>query len=1087
MAHSDDPPFLNVGTEVSAKYRGAFCEATIKVAKKLVKCKVSYSKGQTAVVNHDTIRGSLKVNAQVEVKQPDGQAQPATILKLMDNTTYTVVFDDGDERTLRRSSLCLKGARHFDESETLNHLPLTDPENFGTPVQKVKIGKKRHRNSLGPSVDEDVGSKKAKGSSYSADFPVGKIVFFENDRRRSSWLPAVVVPAHYLEESELTTDKLCIRSFKDGRFHAVPREELHDFAPDKEPLLSMLEGEIQAMYLDKPSIERAMAYMDTRELPWDMDLFDKGSTMTSPPDVTIQEEEELEGEELTAKREEFKNKLKAYYDSKGISWPEQPMSGASHLDLHKLYTLIKDNGGMDRVTQEMKWRSISLQMGFTPEATPSTAIRMAYKKYLYGFEMFEKGKGKPSKDTPLRRKTCETAGESDEDGEEVKLPSKVEEKQPSKGVEEKQATPTTTTPTTPTPITAKLAKKLLKESSRVSLLVEKVDKLPETDRTTGEKTGVERTSEEMVPMCTPKAEMCTPKAEKRVPELDPDDLQLESSSSYGDDSEEHHTPMVVEGVEPSKTGYEEGNRVLIWYGKGKQQLTYEAKIIGVDRVESGHKEYLVHYSGWNIRYDEWVDESRIAGKLFSPSSKGTTRITQKAKNLTPGGGSGRKTKGKDNTGIADSPQMENKESSGPKDSGIMSTSPHAQVVTTSSPVAPVATAAASSVTTPSVAVTTPSVPVAMPSVSAGTPNTGGKAVKGRGGRRRKISSSMDSSDCNSPSIVGVAVEEYVDTVPRVPSKVMEMKSIGEAKTTANMVENPQAAANVVETCSSEQAEGSKKESGCGGCAPVESCSEEPTNGRSAGRSPSMVPAVEEKPTLPKEVVLKVKPEALLKVKVEEVKDDEVCESRDVGKVEEEIEERKEEEEEMEERKVEESRQVKLVVDDEVFNDDLEEEDEGDVEMELGRNSSSNSSIHPDPVGSSPPMSDTNSPDDAHLLTSPSKREDRSDEALNSGKSQSEKGVSPPPATTKMASCTPDRRRKWKHLTSEEYEERVKARREELNFSIDASSLMQMSTAERIQVIQDRIRELQKRWQDLKAEVTYLDRRKRTARRKEKEG
>ena len=26
-----------------------------------------------------------------------------------------------------------------------------------------------------------------------------------------------VVPTHYLEESELTSDKLCIRSFKDGR------------------------------------------------------------------------------------------------------------------------------------------------------------------------------------------------------------------------------------------------------------------------------------------------------------------------------------------------------------------------------------------------------------------------------------------------------------------------------------------------------------------------------------------------------------------------------------------------------------------------------------------------------------------------------------------------------------------------------------------------------------------------------------------------------------------------------------------------------------------------------------------------------
>lgn len=76
-----------------------------------------------------------------------------------------VVFDDGDERTLRRTSLCLKGERHFNESEvgdhdicnfilelycmvykelsnvsllqTLDHLPLTDPENFGTPVVQV--------------------------------------------------------------------------------------------------------------------------------------------------------------------------------------------------------------------------------------------------------------------------------------------------------------------------------------------------------------------------------------------------------------------------------------------------------------------------------------------------------------------------------------------------------------------------------------------------------------------------------------------------------------------------------------------------------------------------------------------------------------------------------------------------------------------------------------------------------------------------------------------------------------------------------------------------------------------------------------
>lgn len=37
----DDPPYLSVGTEVSAKYKGAFCEAKIRKVVKTVKCKVS--------------------------------------------------------------------------------------------------------------------------------------------------------------------------------------------------------------------------------------------------------------------------------------------------------------------------------------------------------------------------------------------------------------------------------------------------------------------------------------------------------------------------------------------------------------------------------------------------------------------------------------------------------------------------------------------------------------------------------------------------------------------------------------------------------------------------------------------------------------------------------------------------------------------------------------------------------------------------------------------------------------------------------------------------------------------------------------
>ncbi|KAF1385997.1 hypothetical protein PFLUV_G00113560 [Perca fluviatilis] len=40
MKAADEPAYLTVGTDVSAKYRGAFCEAKIKTVKRLVKVKV---------------------------------------------------------------------------------------------------------------------------------------------------------------------------------------------------------------------------------------------------------------------------------------------------------------------------------------------------------------------------------------------------------------------------------------------------------------------------------------------------------------------------------------------------------------------------------------------------------------------------------------------------------------------------------------------------------------------------------------------------------------------------------------------------------------------------------------------------------------------------------------------------------------------------------------------------------------------------------------------------------------------------------------------------------------------------------------
>lgn len=44
----------------------------------------------------------------------------------------------------------------------------------------------------------------------------------------------------------------------------------------------------------------------------------------------------------------------------------------------------------------------------------------------------------------------------------------------------------------------------------------------------------------------------------------------------------------------------ENDRILVWYGRGKNLQTYEAKIIGMEENEN-RRDYLVHYSGWNNR------------------------------------------------------------------------------------------------------------------------------------------------------------------------------------------------------------------------------------------------------------------------------------------------------------------------------------------------------------------------------------------------------------------------------------------------------------------------------------------------------
>ncbi|KAL3089544.1 hypothetical protein niasHS_006928 [Heterodera schachtii] len=122
------PVYLPVGTEVSAKFKGAFCEARITKLVKSVKIKVQLKDSNIIAVDESAIQnGRMEINQNVEVIYMK-QIHKGQIICIKDCSSYTVIFNDGDERILKRTQLCQKGAKHFKDAETLDKLPLYHPD-----------------------------------------------------------------------------------------------------------------------------------------------------------------------------------------------------------------------------------------------------------------------------------------------------------------------------------------------------------------------------------------------------------------------------------------------------------------------------------------------------------------------------------------------------------------------------------------------------------------------------------------------------------------------------------------------------------------------------------------------------------------------------------------------------------------------------------------------------------------------------------------------------------------------------------------------------------------------------------------------
>ncbi|XP_043929512.1 AT-rich interactive domain-containing protein 4A [Protopterus annectens] len=689
MKAADEPAYLTVGTDVSAKYRGAFCEAKIKSVKRLVKVKVFLKEDSSnQLVQDDQVKGPLRVGATVEVKCPDGSFQDAIISKLTDASWYTVVFDDGDERTLRRTSLCLKGERHFAESETLDQLPLTNPEHFGTPV----IGKKsnRGRRSSLPLPDDEKYEESSEEDDDDLkrtidDLP-GKVVCVEVilDDSSSDWYPALVLSPSCNDDLAVKKEQCLVRSFSDSKFYLVARKDVRELEESTLPN-------------SKQGLQEALRFWKKKTIPerWKMDLNsildssssegeeeDQEGELSADEDEEDKEEEVPEEEQDPEERDNFLQQLYKFMEDRGTSINKPPVLGYKDLDLFKLFRLVHQHGGFDNIESGSVWKQIYTSLGIPIlNSAASYNIKTAYKKYLYGFEEYclsagiqfrtvhhnnpkeeqltdsetledeEEEEEEEEKETAVRQEQTSLPEEEEEDEEETEesdaLKATIVEDEEEKETDsiEEEGEEEDAVDTKDYAVDEPLSKTLTFEANSKDSETEsekEIEVRPKRgrrrkfrDQVSAKKEGkgpqmedkvMEESNRENEIVEEKERETSTP-VRKMIPKQRAEKVinkKIEESDKDSDeeeDDEEREESENRESDEEKREGnldlFLAGTKVKVKYGRGKTQKIYEANIKSSEN-DNGETLYLVHYYGWNVRYDEWVKPDRI----IWPSEKG---------------------------------------------------------------------------------------------------------------------------------------------------------------------------------------------------------------------------------------------------------------------------------------------------------------------------------------------------------------------------------------------------------------------------------------------------------------------------------
>ncbi|XP_045068588.1 AT-rich interactive domain-containing protein 4B-like [Coregonus clupeaformis] len=343
------------------------------------------------------------------------------------------------------------------------------------------------------------------------------------------------------------------------------------------------------------------------------------------------EEEEEEVEPFPEERENFLQQLYKFMEDRGTPINKKPVLGYRNLDLFKLYRLVQKRGGFHDIESGSVWKNVYQALGIPVlNSAAGYNVKCAYRKYLYGFEEYCTSCAITFRmDLPLKQPKAEGERERGEAwaGGATTVPlvasSSCGEEQ---NVSEKPSAGSETSSTQPNIYKEEKTELTRNKPDTEPLKAEREDDDDDNEEEDGDHHKHESDDEDGPSFVGLRAEgvKLEPYDEEQEEGEEEEDISGsgdESCSQEGDGGDED---LGEEGEEFEC--YPPGMKVQVRYGRGRSLKTYQATVKEAD-VEGGEVLYLVHYCGWNVRYDEWVK----ADKIVRPANKNVQKIKHRKK------------------------------------------------------------------------------------------------------------------------------------------------------------------------------------------------------------------------------------------------------------------------------------------------------------------------------------------------------------------------------------------------------------------------------------------------------------------------